>query len=381
MSLLIENCRVVSPDVDLRNASVLIDGDVIKKISNTSLKHSDANELIDGAGKILLPGFIDVHFHGASGFDITDGTIEAVESIAESKLSEGVTTICPTTLTLPEDKLEKTMEAVSEYNKSENCYSNFAGVHLEGPFLNPDCLGAHNTRYVRKPDIDEVMRLHSIAKIAIVTLAPEVDGGLKLVEALKEAGISASCGHSLASFAEMIEAKKAGVSRLTHFCNRMTQLHHRETGLVGAGLMDDDLILEIICDMRHLCPEMIALIFKVKPIEKILLITDSVSASGLAEGDYELGGSKVNVKDGQVRLSSNNALAGSLLRFNEALRNTLQITGLPLKELVKTTSLNQAQSLGLTKKGRIEEGYDADLVLLDSNFEVKTVIVNGVKKL
>jgi N-acetylglucosamine-6-phosphate deacetylase len=160
----------------------------------------------------------------------------------------------------------------------------------------------------------------------------------------------------------------------------MTKLHHREIGMVGGGLCDDDLLVEMICDTIHLCPDMIRLVFRCKPIEKIALITDAMAATGRDDGTYELGGLEVTVADGAARLASNGALAGSTLRYCRALRNVVEITGLPLCELIKTTSLNQAQALGLDDRGRIEPGYLADLVILDDEFEPVAVFVSGEER-
>jgi N-acetylglucosamine-6-phosphate deacetylase len=178
-----------------------------------------------------------------------------------------------------------------------------------------------------------------------------------------------------------MEAKSAGLKHLTHYCNQMSELHHREIGLVGAGLLDDDILLELICDKIHLCPEMIALAFKRIPLDRIALVADAMCAAGLGEGDYILGELRVRVKGGAARLIEDDALAGSVLHLNEALKNVCEITGLPLYEVVGTTAWNQARSLGLKDHGKIEAGYVADLVLLDDAFNVKAVFVNGEQRI
>ena len=174
---------------------------------------------------------------------------------------------------------------------------------------------------------------------------------------------------------------RLGLDRLTHFCNQMTVLHHREIGLVGAGLMEDGVAIEMICDKIHLCPDMIRLAFKSKPIEKILLITDAMEATGLPDGDYQLGGLAVKVSDGAARLASNGALAGSTLQFNTAFKNVAEVTGLPLTELVKATSWNQALDLGLKRLGKLEAGFVADIAVLDDQFKVAAVFVDGVRRI
>jgi N-acetylglucosamine-6-phosphate deacetylase len=181
--------------------------------------------------------------------------------------------------------------------------------------------------------------------------------------------------------AQFAQAREAGLRRLTHFCNQMTKLHHREIGLVGAGLFYDDVSCEMICDKIHLAPDMIRLAFKVKPIDRILLISDAMEATGLEDGDYQIGGLAVVVKDGAARLKSTNALAGSTLKINIALKNIVEVTGLPLEQCVKTTSWNQARNLGLSNLGRLEPGYIADITVLDDDFNVKAVFIDGRKKL
>jgi len=367
---------LISPDLEIPSASVAIEGKFIEKIYSGGEQLPKSDTVYDAKGKMAVPGFIDIHFHGNSGFDIIDGTLEAVENISKRKLNEGVTTIVPATLTAPEESLTKSMHAIAAYRK-KTPYSKVAGVHLEGPFINPNCLGAMNPDFVRKPDIKEVMRLNDIEKVLLVSFATEVEGGLKFIKDLSDMGITSSCGHSAATYKEFKEAKKAGLKHLTHFCNQMTKLHHREIGLVGAGLLDNDILIEVICDKVHLCPEMIELIFKVKNIEKIALITDSVAAAWLDDGCFKVGGLDIKVENGEARLASNGALAGSTIKFYNALKNAYEITGLPLNQLIKATSYNQARSLGIAEVGKIEQGYFADIVILDDKFCPKAVFVNG----
>ena len=205
--------------------------------------------------------------------------------------------------------------------------------------------------------------------------------GIELTEALTQQGIITSLAHTAATFEQFTAAKKAGATHLTHFCNQMTPLHHREIGLVGAGLLDDSIRIEMICDGIHLCPEMIQLAFKVATEERIMMITDSIAASGLSDNQRtRLGELEVIIQDGVARLESG-ALAGSTLKLNVALRNIQRFTGRPLHDLIRTTSLNQAESLQITDLGKIEPGYKADLVILDRDFQPIAVFVNGVERL
>ena len=378
MTLLIKNARVISPDVDMENGSILIDGTEIAAVGQGISPAAD--EVFDAGGRMVVPGFIDMHFHGGMGYETTTINPKAMPAIAEAKMKEGVTSCCPTTLTLPNDMLSESLGLIEAYRK-DPAFAKVIGTHLEGPYVNRECLGAQNPAFVRTPNFDEVAQLSRISPVSIVTYAMDVDGCVPFTKALSDAGILPSCGHTNASYAQFMEGRPYGMKRLTHFCNQMTKLHHREIGLVGAGLIDDEVMVEMICDKIHLCPDMIRLAFKVKPIDCIQLITDAMEATGLPDGDYQLGGLAVVVSNGAARLKSNNALAGSTLQFNTAFKNVAEVTGLPLKELVKTTSWNQARSLGIANLGKIEKGFKADLAVLDADFSVKAVFIDGMKKL
>ena len=263
------------------------------------------------------------------------------------------------------------------YTAGNTVGAKIPGVHLEGPFINPKCLGAQNPAFVRKPDIEEVRKLNKICPVLKVSYAVEVEGGDTFAAELLAEGITPSCVHSQATYKEFLKAYDHGLRNLSHFCNQMTALHHRDIGLVGAGLRHSELFIEMICDKIHLCSDMIKLIFQLKDINHILLITDACQAAGMPDGEYEIGGLPLILKDGAARLASNGALAGSVLVMNKALKNVYEITGLPLSQLVRTTSWNQACALGLKDLGRIEPGYLADLVALDENFDVKNVWLDG----
>ena len=374
---LIKNAHIISPDCDLTNAAVLIADGVIKQIFAAGDTLPAADETVDIANRMLMPGFIDVHTHGRSGYEFTDGNLEHLKTMCKDKLSEGVTSWLPTTLTLGNDALAGALKNAAEYTRSGAVGAKVPGVHLEGPYINEKCLGAQNPAFVRKPDIEEVKMLDSIYKVLKVSYAVEVEKGAAFASELLAAGITPSCVHSQATYKEFIAGYDHGLRNLSHFCNQMTALHHRDIGLVGAGLYHSEVFIEMICDKIHLCSDMIKLIFQLKDINHILLITDACQAAGMPDGEYEIGGLPLILKDGAARLASNGALAGSVLVMNKALKNVYEITGLPLAQLIKTTSWNQACSLGLSKLGRIEPGYCADLAVLDDDFEVCKVWVDG----
>jgi len=381
MQTLIKNAHIITPGREIRGGAIGIDGTKIARLFSSGEVLPAAERVIDAGGRKVVPGFIDAHFHGSSGFDIVDASAEGLRKIAAQKLSEGVTTMVPATLTVGETQLAAALQVLADYQRdSKATGAKVGGVHLEGPFINCKCLGAQNPDYVRRPDIAEVMRLNAICKVLKVTYAIEVDGGMEFTKDLAAAGIMSSCGHSAAKYSEFQRARECGLDGLTHFCNQMTPLHHRDIGLVGGGLLDQDVYIEIICDKIHLAPDMLRLIFQSKDKRRILMITDAMQAAGLPDGPSSIGGLDVIVKNGEARLASNGALAGSTLLYNRGMRNVAEVTGLPLNAWVAATSLNQAESMGLTGLGRIAPGYAADLVQLDEQFQVRRVWVDGQER-
>lgn len=376
MKTLIQNVRVVSPDLEIGGGSLLLENGRIVSVTGPGEPLPAADLVIAGDGRIAMPGFFDIHSHGADGHDLCDNSLDAIHHVARRKLQEGVTTWLPTTLTQAQAKLEAIAGICAEYMAAPK-FCRVPGLHVEGPFINPKNVGAQNPGFVRVPDFAELERLHGIARVLIVSLAPELPGALDLIRAAAALGITSSAAHTSATAAEIAAAKDAGLAHLTHFGNAMTPLHHREIGVVGMGLLDDSLKLELVCDTVHLCPDMLKLIFKLVPAGRLMLVTDSTAASWIGEGEVTLGGLAVTVKAGVARLKVGGALAGSVLRYNEGVRNVAEITGLPLHQLVKATSWNQARSLGLAGFGKLETGFHADIVLLNPDFSVWKTFVGG----
>lgn len=375
MSLLIRDARILSPGLDLPLSSIWIQGDRIARIGPASELPRAPRE-IDAAGRLVVPGFIDIHTHGASGISVMDGTGDAIRALAGAKLQEGVTQFLPTTWTETPAALEHAFRGIADY-RGQIDQARVPGVHVEGPYLNPDCVGAQNPRHVRLPDITEIDRLRSIAPVRLVSVAAELEGAIDFISALRTREIVSSLAHTAASYEQFVAAKQAGLTHLTHFGNQMTPLHHRAIGIVGAGLLDDDILTEVISDGVHLCPDMLRLIGKLIPGHRLLLITDSISASGRPDGECIEGGQRVIVRDGICRLESGN-LAGSTLRFHRALAIFHEVTGLPLAQIIAATSWNQARSLGLEGFGKITPGYFADLAILESGtLTPVTTIVGG----
>lgn len=380
MTMIIKNARIISPGVDLPNAAVEVDSGRISRIFLAEQDVPETTDCYDAGGKMLVPGFIDMHFHGAMGYETTTDNPKAMEAIGAAKLREGVTSCLPTTLTLSEERLTRSLQHIQRYLQAPTG-AEVIGTHLEGPYVNPQCLGAQNPAFQRNPDIAEVMRLNAVSPVKVVSYAIELPGAVEFTERLLGTGIIPSCGHSAATAQQFAAGRNRGLRRLTHFCNQMTRLHHREIGLVGVGLEDDEVYIEMICDKIHICPDMMRLAFRCHSLDHILLITDAMEASGLADGKYQIGGLEVQVSEGAARLTANGALAGSILKMNQALRNAYQVTGLDLPRIIRTTSLNQAREMGIYDLGRVQPGYRANLTVLDDAFNVAAVFINGSRML
>ncbi|MBQ7457710.1 MAG: N-acetylglucosamine-6-phosphate deacetylase, partial [Bacteroidales bacterium] len=367
MRTLIRDCNIASPGFEVKHGSILFKDNIIYSVLTPGESLPDADLTINADGLTAIPGLIDIHCHGRNNCDFTDGVVEGVNTIGLNKLKEGVTMMLPTTLTQSEEALQDAFSSIAKYNGKG---VKMPAIHLEGPFINPSEVGAQNPAYVRMPDIKLVQELNAIYPIHKVSFAPELPGGDTFVTDLLAMGIVPSAAHSAAKYAEFYRCYAKGLRNLTHYCNQMTPLHHREIGLVGAGLLHSNLFAEMICDLLHVGPNMIKLAFKVKGADHMILITDAMRAAGMPDGEYDLGGLPVMVAAGAARLKDNAALAGSVLRMNVALKNVVETTGLPLSEAVRAGALNAAHSLGYRNIGRIETGFTADVALIDDNFIV-----------
>ncbi len=380
MSSVIADVLLVSPNDLIRPVSIEMGDDGrISQIHSGHTPPAGSEVIFDGGGEVYVTaGFIDIHTHGAMGFDLSYATLEAVETIAEAKLSEGVTTFLPTTWTASREHKIAMAQAAAAYRQNQR-FARTPFLHIEGPYLNPAQAGAQDIRYMRRPDVAEIHHLHEICPVGLISLAVEIEGAIPFIREMRQMGIVTSAAHSAATYAEFRAAKEAGLAHLTHYCNQMSGLHHREVGLVGAGLLDDTIMIELICDTVHLCPDMIRLAFKHRSCERLMLITDSIAAAHLGEGRYPLHDGEIIVKDGAARIPAGN-LAGSIVTFDESLRNVVKVTGLPLNELARTCSANQARSLGLKDRGSLKQGLLADLTLLTPDLKVAAVYVGGEKR-
>lgn len=329
---------------------------------------------------IVVPGFIDQHIHGAAACDAMDGTTDALNEIACAVAKEGTTAFLPTTMTQSPENISNALKAINDYMHNNNTTgAKVLGVHLEGPFISPDFIGAQPLEYVAEPNVEVFKKYQEVSgdNIRIVSLAPEQNGSDELIKYLKENNIVASIGHTNSKCSDIEKAIKSGAKNVTHTFNAQKPLHHREIGTVGSALLFDELNCELICDTIHVSVPAIKLVVKSKPYHKVTLITDAMRAKHMPDGDYELGGQPVIVKNGEARLH-NGTLAGSVLRMNHAVRNVHKLAGVELTHVLDMASLNPAINLGIdNERGSIKVGKYADLVVLDENFEVVMTILEG----
>ncbi len=381
---LIKNAHVISPGVDLEKANIVIEGKKIKAVTTRAVAAKGFDTVMDVGGQYVMPGFIDVHTHGALTYDFCDADEKAIFKLAEAKLAEGVTTFLPTTLTVSHAELMTAAKNAAKYAAAGMPYAKVPGIHLEGPFINVKCCGAQNPKFVRKPSIKEVKEIAKVYPVKQISYAVEAEGGAKFAKDCIKMGVLPSCGHTAAKLKDLMAAYKNGLRHMTHFCNQMTALHHREIGMVGAGFLVEDLNTEVICDKIHLCPDMLKLIFTRRNLEHVQMITDSLRCSHCKDGyAFEMGGLKVLLKNGEARLVEGGNLAGSTLWMGMGLKNVHEVTGIPLKDLVRTTSWNQAIEQGWGKElGKVEKGFIADLVVINKkSWKPSAVLVDGEQKI
>lgn len=383
MKQLINNVLFVQGQ-DLVRGSILIEGRKIAKIDISgevdNLQPSASCHVFDGRGQLLIPGMIDVHIHGADNHDMMDGTRESIQAVSKACAATGCTSFLVTsvssTLTDLLQLIERTKEVIGHEEGAK-----IAGIHLEGPYLNVAQKGMQNPKFLRHPDLAEMAEIFAAADglIKMVTIAPELPGGLELIQYLKEQDVVISIAHSAATYEEAQQAFKEGATHITHCFNAMPAIHHRSPGLVTAALEEDEISVQAIVDGVHLHPGIVRLLHKVKGAEKMVLTTDALQAMGVGDGEYQFGGHQVTVKDGVARLKDG-TLASSTVTMNQSLRHSVDF-GIPLVDAIRMASLTPAEILKLNNMGKIKEGYLADFVLLDSEFVVQQTWVDGKEKL
>ena len=375
----IKNGKLILEDGILSDKAVLFTDKIEGIVDEADIPASA--EIIDANGGYITPGFIDLHIHGYLGCDVCDATEESIRTISKGLLANGVTGYLPTTMTVDMSVIRGALEACRKV-KAEGAALDGAtvlGVHAEGPFISLSKKGAQDPNYILKPDAKFVKEYADVIKV--ISLAPEEDDAdfSQIKRITTETDVVVSMGHTSADYDTAVAGVKAGVRHATHLFNAMTPLTHRGPGVVGAALNCDEVSTELIVDTHHVNAALFDTVYKLKG-RKLVAITDCLPAGGLPEGEYTLGGAKIIYKNDLCRLEDG-TIAGSVLRLNKGVWNIYKNSKIPLNECVNCASLNPATTLGIQdKKGSIKEGKDADILILDNEFNVKKTIIGGKVK-
>lgn len=380
------NANIITPVRVIYNGSLQIKEGKIVSI-NCHTKEFKNSEVIDVEGKYLSPGFIDIHTHGGGGYDFMDGTVEAILKGSQAHLEYGTTSIVPTTLTSTLDNLYETLDNF-KIAKSESAQGpHLIGIHLEGPYFDYDQRGAQDPKYIRDPSPEEYMKILNYSdEIVRWTIAPEKPGALELADILSEKDIIPSIGHSNATHEEVLQAYEHGYNLVTHLYSGMSMTRrinaYRHAGIVESSYLIDDLFVELIADGIHLPASLLQLAYKTKGPDKICLITDSMRGAGMPEGEYILGnketGQMVIVEEGVAKLQNKQSFAGSVATADRLIRTMIDSVNIPIHEAIKMLTLTPARVMKIDKrKGSIQVGKDADLIVFDNQINVSKVFVNG----
>ncbi len=385
------NGRILAQDGELPQGYVLVENGLIQRVQAGTPPSEWTNvERIDLKGNILSPGFIDLHTHGAGGCDFMDGTQQAVITAARMHLRHGTTSLCPTSMASNDEDLFRFFDCYRQAKDVRNAMPHLLGIHLEGPYFSPNQAGAQPPEYMKKPYPEHAQTVleHAQGDVVRWSCAPEVEGVLELGSLLQEQGILASIAHSDADYALVQRAIEHGFVHLTHFYSGMSQMKRvngrRVLGLVEAGYLCDALTVELIADGIHLPPELLRLIVKCKNHDSICLVTDSMRAAGMPEGESVLGslknGSRVQVRGGVAYTADGQCYAGSVATADRLVRVMTQQAGLSIWEAVCMITLNPAKLMKIDwRTGSIAEGKAADLVVFDQDIHVQNVFVNGLQ--
>ncbi|MEA1974995.1 MAG: N-acetylglucosamine-6-phosphate deacetylase, partial [Bacillota bacterium] len=378
--ILFKNCKIIIENEILEGQSLIVDNGKISEILNCEADLS-FTKIIDCENKYLSPGFIDLHNHGNSGFDAMDGTKEALEKIAKFHITNGVTSYLATTMTASSENTVNAIKNVVSYLEKDidSDEAELLGLYLEGPYFAMEKKGAQPGQYIKEGSIAEVKEYIKAGNgfIKIIALAPEIENANEITRYLVNNGITVSCGHTNATYDEAMITINNGASEATHIFNGMRAFSHREPGIVGACLLDQRVSCEMICDGIHLHSGAMEIVYRMKGKENIVLISDAMRATGLEDGEYDLGGQTVYVNGYEARLGDG-VLAGSTLTLNRAVKNMIELVDVPLQEAVLMATLNPAKKIGVEKtKGSIAIGKDADLIIFDADINIEKAFLKG----
>jgi len=376
---IIKNGCVQNPDCPKIKANIAIHKNKIIDISASLefefAENFDVIEYIDAKELTITPGLIDQHIHGGYGIDFNTAKAEDIAYLTKELAKHGITSLVATLMTDSEENIKRQINEISKAMENQQAdFAKITGIHLEGPFLNPDFKGIHPDNYILEPNINNFKKFEN-ENIKIVSYAPELDKNLRFTKYLAQKNIIPSAGHSKATHEELKTAVNAGLKQVTHLFNAMPQLHHRNPGILGEALTNDKIYTEIIADNEHLHSIILDLILRTKPKSKIIFISDSLPLNQSIEDHITFGGQKIyRIKNQAV--NENGTFAGSLSFLDENLRKNIE--KINFSDFLMFASLNPAKNLGLTAKGFIDKGFDADLVFWDENFQVKHTIIGGL---
>lgn len=370
----IKNGKVILPDAILENVVLAYDD---KICGFTTVEEIPADgEVIDANGGYVAPGLVDIHIHGYLGEDTSDGNADGIFKMANGIMKNGVTSWCPTTMTVSSEEINAALEVVRSLKEKSKTWqgAEILGVNLEGPYINPNKKGAQAGEHIKKPDAQFIIENADI--ISVATMAPEMENGCEAIKEICEnCDVRVSIGHSDATFEEAMAGIDAGATHVTHLFNAQTPLHHRNPGVVGAGLLEN-VTTELIADTFHVHQGLFELIARIKG-DNLVLITDCTRAGGMPDGEYTLGGQKIIVKGIQCLLEDG-TIAGSVLKLNNAVKNFRDNTNLPFWKIVSAASLAPARAIGVdSRKGSLEAGKDADIIITDGDFNILKTIIGG----
>lgn len=374
--MIIRNVKVFKENGVFAPGEIHMDGEYFADMSGVM-----SAEVIDGDGGYAIPGLIDVHFHGCVGHDFCDGSTEAIKAMAEYELENGITSICPATMTLAEETLIEIAEAAASYNNATG--AELIGINMEGPFISLEKKGAQNPAYIHKPDADMFRRIQKASGnlFKLCAIAPEEAGAMEFIDALKDE-VVLSVAHTTADYDTAKKAFDTGARQVTHLYNAMPPFTHRAPGVIGAACENDEVKVEMICDGVHVHPSVIRATFKMFGDDRIVMISDSMMATGKPDGSYSLGGLAVTVKGNLATLTEGGAIAGSVTNLMSCVRFAVKNAGIPLASAVKCASVNAAKSIGVYDKyGSISAGKYADMVLLDKELNITAIFKKGKRVL
>jgi len=377
--VVISNAQAVTPQGVVTHSNIVVENGRIAAITAHKVDAPPSALQIDAHGNLALPGFIDLHIHGGRGFDVMDGTVEAVHGLATHLGQHGITGFLATTVTASFDDTLAAADTVRKARAAAGPGAAILGMHLEGPYINPARRGAQVLAHIRPPNLDELARIIETSGncVRLVTLAPELPGAHEMAGYLRQHGIIASMGHTDATYEQAMAALDAGFTHITHTFNAMRPFQHRDPGIAGVALSEPRAMAELIADGLHVHPGAARVLIQARGPQGVVLVSDAVRGASLPYGCYRMGGQDVWTSENGARTASG-GLAGSLLTLEKALQNVLSWTGLPLHTALAMTSLNQAHEMGMSAhKGSLEVGKDADIVLCSPALEVMTTIVCG----